>query len=242
MNLIHLSKLNDVGVVLATEADQLRNTCLASLRSVTSVSTPAEQELVVVTCRHIKGILADMEVARETVKAPVLDIGRRIDSLAKEFAGPIRAEMGRVAALVTAFQETERVRVESEERARAAAIAEAQARAAQQQLLAATMESAMTDESDLERAIIAEAEANAAALKADALIRAPLPEIEKARGQSTRPKVRWEVVDLKLLAISRPDLVKIIPRTAEINIEVTVPCLIPGLRSWEETVTEFRRL
>lgn len=84
-------------------------------------------------------------------------------------------------------------------------------------------------------------QANRAEQLATAAIVAPLPEVDRVRGQSTKNVLRYEVTDIRALAVARPDLVRMEPNAAGILATCIpeMPNLPPGLRLWYEVKVTY---
>jgi len=179
--------------------------------------------------RGLRAITKAVESSRTTAKAPVLELGRRIDGAAKEFNASAEAEIARITAMLTAYEveqrriaaEAERQRQEEERRrqaeeaARMAEITRQQQAAARAELLANTERERAAAEA---RRIAAE---SAAAIEraAAAERQANLPvvtERPKVVGTIVREEWNFEVLDLKAFAQAHPDLVEITVKRAAV--------------------------
>lgn len=68
--------------------------------------------------REIRGFLKEVEAQRKKVKAPFLDMGKRIDAAAKEAIRPLKEATDALSAQIVAFQREEELRrLESERKA-----------------------------------------------------------------------------------------------------------------------------
>lgn len=132
--------------------------------------------------------------------------------------------------------ERERQRLADEAAAKAAAIknkAKREAFEAEQRRMAE--ERAKKDAEDEQARIEA---ANAAEIASRAAIVAPLPEVQRTRGQTVKKVLRWEVTDIAALYAARPDLckpVEVKPSAVQATCVPERP--VPGLKLWwEESV------
>lgn len=81
-----------------------------------TLDSPEELESAVAAYRDLKAIAKATEESRTTVKAPVLQLSRTIDTKAKEFVGEVEKEMRRLDAAIANYnRELERKRREAEE-------------------------------------------------------------------------------------------------------------------------------
>ncbi len=235
--------------------------------AVTDADTQAE---VTNAVRDIRRLLKEVEDGRKTVKAPVLDIGRKIDAAAAEFIAPLEAEAARLTKLLTVYEveqqriareaeqkrQAELARQQEEERKRQAEI-DRQAREAEQARLAA--ERAERDAKTAEARAKAQQEAKEAADKAAALaaqkekeaasakleqaelMRAPAPTAPKAAGTAVSQPWVFEVTDAKALYAARPELVDLVLRRNDIITRIRQgEREIPGLRIYQDTRVTVR--
>ena len=223
------------------EAEAQRNDLV--FRAVTNavVTNPVEQNSAVEAARDIRGMLRDVEDTRTALKKPLLDAGRLLDSLAKDFTAPLSAELGRIERLVTDFQQVEDRRVALAEQQRREDYERLAAERLAAEGLARAASSAMLTESDLDRALRVEAEMLRAHETLQALITAPPPEKARATGASTRRVVRWEVLDVRALYAARPELCTLEAKASAINATCFPEMPVAGLRLWWEDKTTIRR-
>lgn len=130
--------LDRVSVDITPDAVARRATLLAEAAEIQTVADEFGQNCAVDVWRELQATAKAVERSRAEVKAPVLDVGRRIDALAREFIEPLTTEAARVNKLVTDYQRWVRERAEEVERLRQAelrkieaerrAVAEAEAR------------------------------------------------------------------------------------------------------------------
>jgi len=230
------------------EATEVRDLLIESAQMLQSVTDAASQIDATDCGRDIHRHLMEVEEARKLLSAPLRKALDQLIALSKTHCAPLVAEKDRLSALVSQFQTQEAERVRLEQEARAAEIARLE-REHQQALEAAKMaQDASQAAGDMEQAMAdinaaqAELAASAAESAAYTAIVAPLPAATKANGASTRMELCWEVTDLALLYASRPDLCKPPePKSSAIKAVCTDKSVVPGLRLWGETRTNFRR-
>lgn len=99
-------------ITITTEAAKLRDRLVTELRNIDTVTDAYTAEEAAAVLRDAKGVLKKLESARAEAKAPAIDIGRKIDALAKEFSADMSAEIDRLAKQLAAWQEEERRRAE----------------------------------------------------------------------------------------------------------------------------------
>lgn len=155
-------------VTITTEAIVERDKWIVRLKKVVSVTSMDDLKLVADILKPAKGWLKRLEESRKEWKAPVLDLGRKIDTLAKEKGAEMEAEYDRVDKLQLAFQKKLADEAEAERRAEEARLRKIE-------------EDAKKREADL-KAQIAKQEADARQREADlqAKLDAAKTEIQKA--------------------------------------------------------------
>lgn len=227
---------------ITADVEEKRNSLVLASAAIKTVATAQDQAMAVNAARNIRTWLKEVEAARVALTKPLLDTQRQLKALADDHCQPLLEEQRRVERLVTSFQESEQRRVRAEEQARAEAIAKAEReRIAAEELAREAYDNLQTQE-QLNQAIAVEDEAKAATAVSDAIIAAPLPEVNKAKGAATRRVMRWEVTDINALVKARPDLCKIEAKASAIQA-VCVPEMPnppPGLRLYWENQTSIR--
>jgi hypothetical protein len=237
-----------VAIDIAPDAISQRDSTISFSQLHTDIDTQADLAEAIESIRELRAIQKATEDSRTSVKKPVLELGKAIDAKAKEFIGPVEAEMARVNGLVTAYQyEQERLRQEAERQrmeaikkaqeaeARARAEAEAQRRKIEEEARAAAAAAKAADD------VFAEAEATAkaqAAAAEEALRIAAAQAASKAattaavvstaaaiapvkpEGVQVRREVKFRVTNALALANARLDLVMIEPVRGAIMLEL----------------------
>lgn len=109
---------------ITPSAQELKVQALALARPIAKVENEAEQAIAIDALQALKAIRTGMEATRKSVKAPVLELGRQIDSIASDFLDDCSKQEGRLQGLINHFQrkqleaqraEEERVRREQAE-------------------------------------------------------------------------------------------------------------------------------
>lgn len=236
--LVITPNLGDAQVTAANAARAERDELLKLSSAVTSVIDRLDADHATNVLRDLTAFSKRIEAARTEAKAPALDIGRRIDALAKELAHAVTTEAARVSRIVGAFEAEERrkaelVRYEAErEASRLAKEAEAKANQARRQA---------GNELDGDRAADAireqAVEQIVAVRQAAAVAVAP-----KQAGTAVREDVVFEVTDIRALYAAYPELVNLEPNGTAIRaILRNAPNLqVPGLRHWREAKLNVR--
>lgn len=229
MNALALRNVGSVEIAIDPKAVAARDEAIENAHLVVTIRTQNQAVAGADALRGLRAITKAVESSRTNAKAPVLELGRRIDGAAKEFNASAEAEIARITAMLTAYEveqrriaaEAERQRQEEERRrqaeeaARMAEITRQQQAAARAELLANTERERAAAEA---RRIAAE---SAAAIEraAAAERQANLPvvtERPKVSGTVVREEWNFDVLDLKAFAQAHPDLVEITVKRAAV--------------------------
>jgi hypothetical protein len=254
--LLQLVNASEADVSIVETALVLRGDALMHSKAVVAVTTENEQGSCVAALRALKGILKRTEESREMVKAPVLALGRKIDSIAKEFVSDLAREVGRLERLLSDYQAAERRKAEAAERARQEELARLEAerlkaeeteRCQRESALRAERLAAVGKLSEsnpfVERAKAEEAALVAAGVQTRMeLLESQGPAVApRASGMSVRDVWFFECTDIRALYAARPDLVRIEPATREINAAMASGMReCQGLRIWKEVKAGVR--
>lgn len=241
MNLIRETINLPVLFAVPADSEAQRNDLVLRAREHVTIRTSAEQNSAVEAARSIRTALRDVEDTRTALKKPLLDAGRQIDSLAKEFVAPLAAELARLERLVTDFQQAEQRRVQEAERVRAAEIARLESERLAREEEARKAASTMTTEAQLNAAIAAEAAERAVAAQRQAVIVAPMPAPMKSGGAATRQVMVYEVTDIHALYKARPELCTLEAKASAIRATCVPEMQVPGLKMWWEDRTTIRK-
>lgn len=115
--LIEIKPEKGFPLTIQSDAIALKNNAIAKLGTIKSVE-PSTLDFVAGYLSSAAGVIKRMEVSRVEVKAPVLDLERRIDKMAKDFSSAIQTELDRVKRLVSDCHAKEASRVAEENRKR----------------------------------------------------------------------------------------------------------------------------
>jgi hypothetical protein len=89
---------------ITPDAYAIRKDALDAARPVAKVTTPEEQEVAVAALRKLKEVRQGMEASRKAVKAPVLELGRKIDAIAHDFLTECDKQEGRLQGMINHYQ------------------------------------------------------------------------------------------------------------------------------------------
>jgi hypothetical protein len=237
MNALALRNVGSVEIAIDPKAAAARDEAIENAHLVVTIRTHNQAVAGADALRGLRAITKAVESSRTTAKAPVLELGRRIDAAAKAFNASAEAEIARITAMLTAH-ETEQRRIDAEaerqrqEEARRMVAEEAarMAEIARQVQTAERAERQALNEREREasrhRRMVAE-EAAAAERAATAERQANLPvviERPKVAGTVVREEWNFEVTDLKAFAETYPDLVEITVRRSAVLEKIRLGC------------------
>ena len=251
------------GVTITTREDVVtfKNNLLEEFRGIESVGDAFTHGLAVDAIRKGKGLIADVEASRQAIKAPVLELGRKIDGLAAAFVADITAEVKRLNTASDRYVSEERRLAMEAEFKRQAELrrVEAERHKAEQDRIAAekaalqaqhdaatsfSPEQEAQAKRDAELAQMARLEADRLAQEAEARrrqLQAPVV-VAKPAGVTVKDVWKHEVLDLHALYAANPALVRMEPNVAAINEAIRLGAReIPGLRIWSEVNQQVRR-
>lgn len=241
--------------------DELIRAALACVR----ITTPEDAVTFASVMKELSVFQDIVEANRKEVKAPVLDLGRKIDSVAQEVTKGVADHWNRLRRLLGAYQaeqrrlEDERIRKAQEEERRIREKAEAEIRAAQKQAedeaaeLRAKAERARLPENAQKHELAAQNVLDAAhdAIERkveetrDAIVTAKTSAVTvpaaRIEGVKLRRELRFEVTNPVSLYEAAPYLVTITPNAAAIQNALRglgKDQVLPGVRHWYEDVAQ----
>lgn len=215
--LITQPKINGVIIEIVAEAEQMKIEALMSSRGIASVDDGFEATIAAEAQSALRHLIKGIEESRKLAKAPVLEIGRQIDSVAKDYIDEVKDEESRIARLLGAFQIVERAKKVSAER---------QARFEEQKLMAEAAQQLDVNNHNTE--LLDNTQAKIAELKQEASAKH-----EAVAGVKVRTTTKFEIVDEAATLIARPDLFTLDDRKIRAALKTTKS--IPGIKVWEES-------
>src|SRR6185436_3397389 len=91
-------------VSVTPKAEELKHEALEQSALVGRVDNAAQQEVAVAAQLALDNVMRATEKARKTIKAPVIELGRKIDAQAESFVQELQDERSRVTKLLAYFQ------------------------------------------------------------------------------------------------------------------------------------------
>lgn len=230
-----------LGAAIVTSADAARierDELLHQAALVVQVADRIDADDATTVLRGLKAFETTIEQARTQAKAPVLEIGRKIDALSKQLVDQVKAETGRISRVLGAYELEEKRKAEA---ARYAAEQEASRIAEEARRKTIEVRAAAPDALAADRAsdrVTEKAVEQIVALKQAAAQSMPT----RQAGTTVREDVCFEVFDLVALHKSSPELVVLEPNGTAIRaiLRANPNLQIPGLRHWREAKLNVR--
>jgi len=119
---IVVSKLGDVQIEIAPDAWKLRDTALNNCRPIVGIDNEFTAQVAADAAGDAAKLLRSVEKSRKAGKAPVLELGRKIDMIADQFTVNLQLEVDRIGKLSAAWEEKKRAEAAAAEAARQAEI------------------------------------------------------------------------------------------------------------------------
>ena len=214
--LITHPKINGVTIEIIAEAEQMKIEALMSSKGIQTVDDGFEATIAAEAQSALRHLIKGIEESRKDAKAPVLEIGRQIDGVAKDYIEDVKAEESRIAQLLGAFQIVERDKKIAAER---------QARIQEQQVMAEAAQLLYADSDNTD--LMDDAQAQIATLRKEAASKH-----DAVAGVKVRKTIKFEVESEAKLMAARPDLFS--PNESKIRAALKLTITIPGIKAWEE--------
>lgn len=211
-------KVNNVQISIIAEAEELKLNALLCSKDIASVEDGFEAKVAADAQKTLRGLIKNMEESRKAVKAPILQIGRNIDGIAKDFLEDVKLEEERLAKLLGDFQKVERQKKISAER---------EAINKEKKLLMKASEEALATGQNITD-LDAKTQTEIATLHEEAAMKH-----EAVKGLRVKTTIKFEIEDDSLLMKARPDLFS--PDETKIRRALKTNNNIPGIKAWEET-------
>lgn len=215
--LITKPKINGVIIEIVAEAEQMKIQALMSSKGIETVDDGFEATIAAEAQSALRHLVKGIEESRKLAKAPVLEVGRQIDSVAKDYIEEVKAEEERIAKLLGAFQIVERDKKIAAER---------QARIQEQKVMAEAAQQLDADSDNTD--LLDDAQAQIAILRQEAAAKH-----DAVAGVKVRTTTKFEIVDEAETLKARPDLFSL--NESKIRAALKITKTIPGIKVWDET-------
>ena len=227
--------LDATSVTTLATAKEARDALLKDAVAITAITDRMDADCAASTLKELKDFTKSIEASHKEAKAPVLDLGRKIDEVKKDLLTEVEAQASRLGRLAGAFEAEER-RKADEERRKAEAEVMRLRREADMKALAAAREAKSIEEASAKaEEIQAKAAEEVAIIKQEQATQAPA-----ARpGLALRKEIIVEVLDAHALYAEDPRLCKIEANVAAIKalIKANPHIKLAGIR--HSTIDKF---
>jgi hypothetical protein len=229
-NYITEPDIYDCEIEIIAEAFTLRDNALKSAGGIDTVENLYEANQAKVALDALAELIKGIEASRTQAKKPALELGRKIDGIAKDFITDAASEKERIRKILGAYQVIEAKKKQEAER---------EARRKEQAILDAAQVEAdkRIAEERKGRTGTMLADTETIAEKADKQIAAARQEAANSHnavaGLRVRKTLKFEIKDAAALLANRPDLFS--PDDSKIRAAIKLTQSIPGLEIWEES-------
>lgn len=210
--------MHDAEIGIVSQAHLMKKDAMHAARSVETVDDLFEAQFAAKAQKTLKSIINAMEESRKKAKAPMLEIGRNIDGIAKDFVTDVVVEEQRIAKLLGAYQRVERDKKVAAKR---------QAMIEENKIMIEQAQKA-AESGDFTQSID-----DAALAKINQLREEVADKHDAVEGVKVKTTTKFEIVDEAELLAARPDLFS--PDQSKIRQALKLTKTIPGLKTWEET-------
>lgn len=206
-------------IEITADAWELKKKALAAAKPIAKVETPLQQQGAVEALRLLKEIRSGMEATRKAVKAPVLQLGRKIDETAYNFMAEIEKQYGRLSGLINHYQ-----RKEAQKKAEAQDVIQSQENLAQElKAKAARIRGNMQVEVNNGKREAMRIEAERLEKEAFDLEMTTeltvVPGVEKPKGLVVRNRINFQVLDAIVFCQAWPNYWKWHPETETLKLD-----------------------
>jgi membrane protein involved in colicin uptake len=196
-----------VALSITEEALALKASALNNAGAISEVGNKESLDRAAAVVSEIKGILKKLETSRTEIKRPVLDLGKRIDTVAQEYATELVLQANRLQASISAYYRAEAEKTEAQRKMLEALAekrrlkAEAEARAAEEERRQLEAEARAEANREKAAALEAEARAEASREKAAALEAEARAEANREKAAALEAEARAEASREKAAAL-----------------------------------------
>lgn len=239
MQLVNESIQLPARYTVSAASEESRNALAFRGRAVLSITTAEANDGAGLIAAEIRCYLKGVENYRIELTAPLLAAQRLLMELARDHVEPLQEELSRIERLATQFLEAEARRVAAAEETRRLAFEKAERERIAAEEAARKAAQRMQTEAGMGKALAAEEKAVAATAKVNAIVMAPLPEVQRASGQSMRKKLCYEVLDIKAVYAARPELCTLEIKASAVQATCDPRLPVAGLKLWFENRSTF---
>ena len=218
--------------LIPAELESSRNSLLTQAVSATQIVTADQNDnagqIVIQMRKHVK----QLDEMRKKITTPLDDAKKIVKEFFDNHCADLSGEIIRLKKLGGNFIESENRRVALEEQKK------------RDEFLAAQKKQFEFDEAakfattSFEK-MMANHKLESAKAEVQSIIATPEPVMEKAKGQTMKQVLRYEVTDIFELVKARPDLCRIEAKASAINSTCHPNLPVPGLKLWFENQSTY---
>ena len=217
-NLILRPQIGIMEISIMPEAHDVKLSLINNAKTLETINDGFEATMVADSQKSLRHLINQIEESRKAAKAPILEFGKRIDSIAKDFIAEVKDEETRIGRLLGAFQIVEREKK---------ILAERIARVQECKILSEAAAAAFDDSDSIARI---EEEALARIIQAR---QEAASKNDAVKGVKVRTTIEFEIESEAALLAARPDLFS--PNHSKIRAALkTTTTTIPGIKAWEQ--------
>jgi flagellar biosynthesis GTPase FlhF len=225
-----IPQLGDAAVSLLSAAIERRDSLTAESAGLIAVKNKLDADYGIGLLADLRGFRKEVDEQHTRAKAPVLEIGRKIDGLKKELLTKVEQEEQRLSRLLGSY-EAEQRRIAAEQQRKA----EDEKRRIAEETRKKIEDAAKTAPTEEAAARATDAALEQGAAKVAEIV-AATPTRTIPKGVRLRPEIKFEVNNIDALFLEHPNLVKLVPNDAAIKaiIKANPNIQLAGVRHWIE--------
>jgi hypothetical protein len=229
-SLVITPNLGETAVSIVEQARVQRDELLHQASLVTTITDRIDADDALVVAKNLKAYAEEIDQQRTAAKAPVLELSRKIDGLAKELTGKVLGEYDRIRSSLGTFEAEERRKAEDARRAAEAEAARVKAEAEKAALAARRAAKSAEAADRAADAVVEKAQAQIVQIRQTA-INAAAP---KAEGTKLAGTIVIAVDDINALYADSPNLCTVTANEKAIKaiIKANPNIQLPGVRHW----------
>lgn len=216
----------DLEVSILPDAYQLRDQALAACALLGEVTDEAGKDVWVKAQTALKELIDECERSRKAVKEPVLDLGRTIDALAKDYRSKLDSEYWRGCVEVGNYEALQLAKLRAAHSAQAKDLSDIEKR---------RWEGIANAKSEQEIEAI-----NYRYAQEQAVLQSQLPVIQRLDNQRVTEDWEVEVTNVHALYMAAPQCVKLEPKLLEIKLLLKAGITPPGITAKKVTKSTVR--
>jgi hypothetical protein len=229
-SLVITPNLGDTAVTIVEQARVQRDELLHQAVLVTTITDRIDADDALTVAKSLKAYVDTIESQRTAAKAPVLELSRKIDGLAKELTSDASKQYDRISRALGTFEAEERRKAEDARRAAEAEAARIKAEAEKAALAARRAAKSAEAADRAADAVVEKAQAQIVEVRQTAINTAA----PKAEGTKLAGTIMIAVDDINALYADSPNLCTVSANEKAIKaiIKANPNIQLPGVRHW----------